>query len=124
AGISQQVSAHTAFHISGTYRKTELLARRTDLNAPIQAASFDQYGRALFGSLVQQGGLVFARPGTNRRFTEFDVVSGLTSDGTSNYWDVTVAADRTVSSSTTFFASYTHSHTTDDWPTDRTGAPD
>jgi hypothetical protein len=122
--LSQRVRTHTSLHISTTLRRTDFLARRSDLNSPTLALGTDQYGRPLFGALAQQGSLLFARPGSNRRFAEFDVVGALTSDGTSNYWDVTAAAERTVPNRMTLFASYTYSHTSDSWPTDRTGAPD
>ena len=123
-GVSNILAEGSALHISGSYRYTDQLPRRHDLNLPLAPTTRDQHGRPIYGNLVQEGSLVAAVPGSNRRFTDFDLVSSLDADGVSSYWGVTVAAERQGGDFLNFFASYTYSWTEDDWLYGSAGGPD
>jgi hypothetical protein len=100
--------------MSGTYRTTNFLVRRSDLNLFTTPSAHDQHGRAIFGPLVKSGELIgVAQP--NRRFTDFDMVSALSADGWSHYWGITANLERPVTRNLGFFASYTYSNTKDNW---------
>lgn len=101
--------------VNGDYRHTDFLPRRADLNLAQGPASFDQYGRPIYGQLVQQGGLVAGQPGTNRRFSGFDLVSAINPDGYSDYWGLTFGLEQALSSTLKLSLSYTYSQTTDNW---------
>jgi hypothetical protein len=116
AGIDHALGTHGGLHLTGTYRHSDFLARRSDLNLLPGAIARDQDGRPVYGALVQLGGLVAATPGSNRRFTGFDVVSGIDPTGYSDYWGVTVALDRVAERGLNLRASYTYSRTTDNVP--------
>ena len=122
-GISRRLGNATMLHVSGSYRSTDFLTRRTDLNLLISPAARDQHGRPIYGALQKSGELVnVARP--NRRFSDFDRVSALTADGWSRYWGITFGLERDFSGSFGYFANYTYSRTTDNWLGIRNGAPD
>ena len=99
--------------VGATYRHTDFLPRRTDLNRLAAPAGTDQYGRPLYGTLVQQGSLLAAQ--ANRRFTGFDRLWAVNADGFSDYWGLTVSLVRDVAPGPRLVASYTHSRTTDNW---------
>jgi len=105
----------TAVHLSGTYRQTEYLPSRRDLNRLPAPAAYDQYGRPIYGELVKQGGAVMVVPGTNRRFPSFDIVSALEATASSDYWDVGALVERRLSDRVRLAASYTFSRTRDNW---------
>ncbi len=63
------------------------------------------------------------RPGTNRRFSGFDLVSAIDPDGYSDYWGMTVRLERQVGHGLHLLASYTYSRTTDNWLSGRGGDP-
>jgi hypothetical protein len=105
----------TVVHASGTYRHTDYLARRFDVNLQFAPTGQDQYGRPIYGNLLQQGSMLTVEPRSNRRFSEFDVVSGLNADGFSTYWDLTARVERHVGRFVTLTASYTYSRTEDNW---------
>ncbi len=119
----QQVSDGFTATISGTYRHTDFLPRRTNLNLPLAPIEYDQYGRPIYGTLVQQGQLLTVEPGTNERFSSFDVVSAINSDGYSDYWGLTLTVERQVSAEFQLLASFTYSQTTDNLLTAPGGAP-
>jgi hypothetical protein len=122
-GITHQLDEHTAVTLSGTVRRTEFLPRRVDLNRLPSPIGADQYGRPIYGQLVKDGRLLMVEPGSNRRFTDFDMVSAITADGTSEYLGFTMAVDRWAAGVFGFFGSYTYSQTTDDWPAAGSGGP-
>ncbi|MFW6079666.1 MAG: TonB-dependent receptor domain-containing protein, partial [Gemmatimonadota bacterium] len=93
-GLTHSIDARTALHLSGVYRRTEFLPRRTDLNRVASAASVDPYGRPIYGELAQLGGVLAAEPATNRRFPDHDVVTAVNADGESSYWGATVRLER------------------------------
>ncbi len=123
-GLSRLFRPGIAIHVSGTYRHTELLPRRVDLNLATNQRARDQYGREIFGEMVKQASAIAVEPGSNRRFNEFDLVSALNPDGFSNYWDITVALERRTEREPSFYASYTYSRTRDNWLSGRSGGPD
>ena len=101
-------------HLDGVYRHTDFLERRTDLNLLAGPSGTDQYGRPIYGTLVQSGGLLGAQPGSNRRFGGFDLVSALNPDGFSDYYGLTIGLERSAGA-VKLIASYTYSQTTDNW---------
>lgn len=123
-GVSRLLGAGTVLHLAASWRRTEYLPRRADLNLAPAAAAADQHGRPVFGTLVQQGGLVFAQPGSNRRFAGFDRVYALNTDGWSEYRGATVAFEHRAASPLTAFGSYTYSSTEDNWVGARGGWPE
>jgi hypothetical protein len=67
----------------------------------------------VFGTLVQQGGLVSASPGSSRRFSTFDLVNALSPTGFSDHYEVSALLERQVARSVSLQASYTYSRTRD-----------
>jgi hypothetical protein len=122
-GLSRLLSDRTAVHLSGTYRYTDHLARRSDLNLAPTPTTADQYGRPLYGTLVQQGSLLTAEPGTNRRFEDFALVSALNADGVSSYWGGTLTVERHTGDWLDLVVSYTYSWTEDNWLSGSGGGP-
>ncbi len=122
-GVWRTLGNGLVAELSGTYRHTDYLPRRHDLNLPLAPAAHDQYGRPIYGTLVQQGGLLAVRPGSNRRLSGFDLVSGIDPDGYSDYWGVTLGLERQVGTGVHVLASYTYSRTTDNWLSARAGDP-
>lgn len=113
-GIWQALGSGLGLTLSGTYRHTDYLPRRVNLNRLSAPAAHDQYGRPLYGTLVQQGDLLTVQPGTNDRFAGFDLVSAIDADGYSDYWGATITLERHLEG-LHVLASYTYSHTTDNW---------
>jgi outer membrane receptor protein involved in Fe transport len=114
-GITGALGHGFELHLDGAYRHTDFLERRTDLNLSSGPSGTDQYGRPIYGTLVQSGGLLAAQPGSNRRFAGFDLVSALNPDGFSDYYGLTVDIERSIGSGLKLVASYTYSQTTDNW---------
>jgi len=115
AGLSYAAAAGTTFSISGGYQHTDHLLRREDLNRGFGSGTA-QGGRPVYGTLVRQGGLISPVPGSNRRFNDFDLVTGLVSDGYSDHVELTAGLDRRVTAGLTLSASYTFSRTEDNTP--------
>jgi hypothetical protein len=118
-GVSRALGS-AALHILGHYRHTDFLARRADLNRLAAPSGSDQYGRPLYGTLVQQGSLLAGQG--NRRFTTFDRIWALNADGFSNYYGVTVALQREALHGPRFLVSYSYSRTSDNWLSGQGGA--
>ncbi len=114
-GISRLVGPGTAVHLSALLRYTDLLPRSRDLNLSPGSAVEDQYGRTLYGRFEQVGGLLFAVPGSNRRFAEFDRVAAVDLDGSSTFWGVTADVEHRATQALHLFGSYTLSRTEDNW---------
>lgn len=115
AGLTYALAAGTTLTLAGGYHHTDYLLRREDLNRALSSGSA-QGGRPVYGALVRQGGLVSAAPGSNRRFDDFDLVSGLVADGYSDHVEFTAGLERRVASGLTVAASYTFSRTEDNTP--------
>lgn len=122
AGLTRALAAGTTLSLNAGYHHTDYLLRRVDLNrAP--ASGTTQGGRPVHGQLVRQGGLVSPAPGSNRRFTDFDLVSGLVPTGYADYLELTAAIERRVARGLTLLASYTFSRTEDNTPGLLSGDP-
>jgi hypothetical protein len=122
-GVSRALGPQAAIHLAGSYRHTDFLVRRADLNRN-SAVATDQHGRPIYGTLVKTGQLLSAVQGTNRRFPGFDLVSALNPDGYSDYTDFTVTLERTLAESARMFVAYTFSRTEDNWLGGWGGGPD
>lgn len=105
----------TSIHLSTSYRHTDFLPRRRDLNLIPSASAHDQHGRPIFGELRQDGALLAVEPGSNRRFDAFDIVSAIEATAFSDYVDATVLVERRLARHLRLAASYTWSRTRDDW---------
>lgn len=115
AGVGYQLATGTTASLTGVIRRTRNLPRRTDLNLVPLPTAHDQHGRAVYGTLVQQGGLLAAEPGSNRRFTTYDEVAALAADGESDHWGITADIEHSAGSALSVIARYTYGRTTDDW---------
>jgi hypothetical protein len=105
----------TSVSVAASYRHTDFLPQRRDLNGLATLVAMDQYGRPIFGELGQEGGVVGPIPGTNRRFPGFDLVSAIEATAASDYWGVTLAAERRAADWVDLSASYSWSRTQDNW---------
>jgi hypothetical protein len=114
-GVVHRLGQASSLHVSGVVRRTERLPRSTDLNLLPLPATRDQYERPVYGTLVQQGGLLAAQPGSGRRFDTYDEVAGITADGWSNHWGLTAGFDREPRDGPGVLARYTYGRTTDNW---------
>jgi hypothetical protein len=114
-GVSAPLPAGTTLTLSGVVRRTENLPRRTDLNLVSQGAAEDQHGRVTYGTLVKQGGLVAAEPGSNRLFGSYDEVAAIVTDRSSQHWGMSAGLERALNAGFGFVARYTFGRTTDDW---------
>lgn len=124
AGISRLVGSAATVSLSAAYRRTDLLPRRADLNLALAPTGTDQHGRPVYGTLAKQGALLFAEPGTNRRFNGFDQVFAINTDGWSEYLGATFAFEGRPARGVTAFGSYTYSRTQDNWVGARSGWAD
>ncbi|MFN8646668.1 MAG: carboxypeptidase regulatory-like domain-containing protein [Gemmatimonadales bacterium] len=107
----------------GGYHHTDFLLRRSDLNILSAPTGFTQEGRAVYGTLVQDGGMVVVSPGTNRAIPGFDLVSALASTGFQDHYEAGVSIGRESPAGLSFMASYTFSRTRDNWLLSWTGDP-
>ncbi len=112
-GINRVWPSGVTLRVEGGYYHTDFLLRRADLNRVASPVATTQEGRPVYGTLVKQGGMLVADPGSNRRFSDFDLVSGLSPTGYSDHQEVTVALERSVAAGLSFSLSYTYSKTED-----------
>jgi hypothetical protein len=105
----------TSVSMALSFRHTDFLPRRRDLNLLASPAGWDQHGRPIYGQLQHEDGLVVTAPGTNRQFPAFDVVSSMEATGASEYRGVTLVAERRALEWLGLSASYTYSQTRDNW---------
>src|SRR5205823_6561347 len=110
-------------HLSGSYHHADYLLQRTDLNRVLSAVGTTQEGRPVYGRLAQEGGFVTPLPGSNRRFDDFDLVSGLSPTGFADYYALSATLERRVTRDLAVVASYTYSKTTDDLAGARSADP-
>ncbi|NJD10471.1 MAG: carboxypeptidase regulatory-like domain-containing protein, partial [Gemmatimonadetes bacterium] len=115
AGFAVALGGGTTLAFDASFRHTRFLPRRSDLNLLPAALAHDQYGRPVFGTLVKQGALLAATPGSNRRFPDYDVVSALDLDGWSTWYGGTARLERPFARDFLLGASYTYSRTRDNW---------
>ncbi|MBX3146522.1 MAG: TonB-dependent receptor [Gemmatimonadales bacterium] len=121
-GISRSLGDAT-LHLSGAYHHTDYLLRREDLNRLAAPVAATQEGRPVYGSLVKLGGLVAAVPEGNRRFTGFDLVSGLSPTGYATYYEFAARLEQRLSGRVALIASYTYSKTEDNLIGSRSADP-
>lgn len=114
-GLYQSLSHGIRLGISGVFRRTEFILRRTDLNRLLEPVGTDQNGRPLYGDLHIVSGVLFADPATNRRFPGFESVWSLNPDGWSRYTGVTLSLDAPIRSRGSISVQYTFSQTRDNW---------
>ena len=117
-------SRSVTFEFGGSFRHTEFLLRRHDVNLQPTAGRTDQYGRSVYGSLTNIGGLLVTDSGPGRRIETFDRVSALDADGYSTYWGITAAVSWRAGRTMVLTADYTLSQTRDNWLTGRHGGID
>lgn len=110
--VTRSLRDGTTFHLAGSYHHTDYLIRRADLNRVIDPVGTTQEGRPVFGRLEQHGGFVSAQLGSNRRFSDFDLVSGLTPTGFADHYELTAILERRADP-VTLSAAYTYAKTTD-----------
>jgi hypothetical protein len=122
AGLVQRLSDAFSLHLRGSFRRTDFLTRRRNLNLPLLPATTDVDGRPVFGELVKQGALVVTEPASNRRFPDFDDVWAMDPDGWSESVGFTVGLEHR--GPVDFFASYTRSSTEDNWVGAAAGTPE
>jgi len=113
AGVARVLGAGTTLQLRASYAHTDYLLRREDQNLVPGSVATDADGRTIRGALVQQGGLITALPGSNRRFAEFDQVVALSSTGFADHYAVTVGLVRNMGQGLTIDGSYTWSRTED-----------
>jgi hypothetical protein len=121
--LSNTFGSIGALTLGFTYRRTEFLPQRVDLNRLPGVTGYDQHGRPIYGQLDKRSGMLTARYGTNRRFGAYEEVWGLQATGESRYTGVTISAERSLAGPVGFFGSYTWSKTEDDWLLGRLGDP-
>jgi carboxypeptidase family protein len=112
-GFARGIRGGTMLSLAGSYGHTDFLLRRENLNRLDAGTSSTVEGRPLFGSLVQQGGLVAAAPGSNQKFASFDFVSGLAPTGYVDHYELTATLEHHTARGLSLDASYTYGKTTD-----------
>jgi hypothetical protein len=122
-GITGSWDLNTRYSVAAVYRHTDFLPRRADLNLVATPLRHDQHDRPIYGFLEQQGALLAAAPGSNRRFPDFDLVSAINPDGWSDYWGITVQVERRMAGRISGTVSYTYSSTKDNWLSGNGGGP-
>jgi len=113
ASLTHTLGAGLALRLGASFRRTEGLARRSDLNLTPNPSAVDQFGRPVYGALGKTGATLFAQPTLNRRFVDLAVVDVLVPDGWSEYQDVSIGVERVAEGSLSFSALYSFSRTQD-----------
>ncbi len=121
--LNRALGQGLGLEVRGIYAHTDYLLRRADLNLLPGPTGFTQEGRPVYGTLVQQGGLITAVPGSNRLISGFDLVSGLAPTGYADYYALGLNLTRELARGLSLSASYTWSRTTDNTPLGRSGDP-
>jgi len=114
-GFYHTLEQGVRFGLSGSFRRTEAILRRADLNRLLVPSGMDQNGRPLYGELDIVSGVLGADPGTNRRFPGYESVWALNSDGWSRYVGVTASLEAPIGDGGFLSLQYTWSETTDNW---------
>lgn len=111
--FSTALGGGVALGLAGSFRRTEFLLRRRDLNRLAQPVGTDQDGRPLYGPLEIVDGVLGADPSLNRRFGAYESVWALDADGWSEYGGVTVSLGAPLAEDGSLVAEYTYSETVD-----------
>lgn len=110
---SMAVGAGTTLTLGGSYRHTDYLPIRTDLNRHATRLATMQDGRPVWGEMENLGGLVVPAVGSNRRFEEFDRAMMITSGGYADHYEAGIAVAREMGKGLRIAAGYTFSRTED-----------
>jgi hypothetical protein len=121
-GLTRLLPNGYSLHLTAGYYHTDYLLRRADLNRSAVVGT-TQEGRPVFGRLERLGSLVSAVVGSNRRFGDFDLVSGLSPIGFSDHYEATASLERRINQALSVSASYTFSRTTDNMVGSRSADP-
>jgi hypothetical protein len=122
--INRSLPTGFTLRLTGRYHHTDFLLRRSDLNLqPTPTGTTQEGGRPVYGQLVQSGGLIVASPGSNRRLTSFDLVSGFASTGAQDFYEGVVRLAREFGRGIEMAAAYSISRTRDNWLQSWTGDP-
>ncbi len=121
--LTQRLGSGTTLTIAGAYRHADYLLQRRDLNVVGSPVATGSDGRPIFGALQQFGSLLAPVVGSNRRFTEFDMVYALTPTGYNDYYEASVSLEHRVARGLDLSIGYTYSQTTDDLPGSLSGDP-
>lgn len=113
--VRRALGGAAALHLGATYRHTDFLPRRRDLNLRSSSGLRDQNDRPIHGTLAQQGSVLGPVPGSNRRLAGFDAVAAIDPSGYSDYVALAAALERAVPRGVSLWASYTWSRTDDNW---------
>ena len=122
--VARTLATGTSVEVGFGLRRTDFLPRRRDLNRAPTRFARDHTGRELFGEVQRGGTTVAIRPGSDRRFEEFDAVWALESDGHSTWWGLTAALRHEGEGPLELFAAYTFSETRDNLPLGLSGWPE
>jgi hypothetical protein len=123
AELSRAVASGLTLRAYGGYHHTDFLLRRNDLNILASPTGFTQEGRPVYGTLIQDGGMLVVTPGSNRAIAGFDLVSAMTSTGFQDHYEAGVSVGRESVVGLSFLLSYTFSRTRDNWLLSWTGDP-
>lgn len=121
--LTRVVQSLGTVRLTGGYHHTDFLLRRTDLNLLPSATGNTQEGRPVYGTLLQEGGLLAADPGSNRRIAGYDLVSALSSTGFQNHYEVGLLFSREAARGVSISGGYVWSRTRDNWLQSWTGDP-
>lgn len=122
-GLSRALVPGVELEARLEHRATDYLPRVRDLNRVPLRYGVDQLGREIFGEVLLDETHLTIRPGSDRRFQGFDVVSALESDGSSTWSGATAALQFTDGRGASLYASYTYSVAEDDTPLTPWGRP-
>jgi hypothetical protein len=70
-GITRSLTDDVSGFVRGSFRRTDFLMRRRNVNLPVVAPTVDMYGRSVFATLQKDGALVTAAGTGARRFDAF-----------------------------------------------------
>ncbi len=103
----------TTLTIGGSYRHTDYLPTRSDMNRHTTSVATMVDGRPTWGTMVNADGVLAAAVGSNRRFQEFDRALMITPNGYVDHYEGRLSLARAVGSGLRFSADYTFSRTRD-----------
>lgn len=121
--ITRVFSGLGTLRVSAGYHHTDFLLRRTDLNLLAGPVGQTQEGRPVFGTLAQEGGVLAAVPGSNRRLGSFEMVSALASTGFQDHYQAGFTFSREAIQGLSLSGGYFWSRTRDNWLQSWTGDP-
>ncbi len=122
-GLVHHAGGGWNLYVGAAARRTDFLARRRDLNLATYPLALGAHGRDILGDLRKLGAVVVPVPESNRRFTVFDDVWAIDTDGWSTYRGASIGLEHR-SPTLDLFASYTRSQTRDNWIGAAAGVPD